>query len=448
MQRNMFAWALFLSLSASLSSQTPAPKFVAIPLADVLPAALANSSLTAPKANPFHIKLKVRDVFDENSPMQAEIEEYWLSPTLWKRIVTAPNLHQVTTRNASGLHYETTGDYFPQWLTLFVGGIEDPVPVDRWGQPGLHLQQRELGSGVPPVACAAVNIHLTEAVAPLATLCFSTLKNPLLPLITGPGYEIEFNNYQRFGDKSVPHLYISRLPNTLLAGKVELLEPTKEMEDFFATPASATDVNPLASISIAATTVQKMARPHHDIAWPSVAKGKTSGTITLLVSVDKQGATKEVSVLDSDNVRLNQFAREQVLQFSWMTAKTKTGDPVQITGPYTLPFQTTTKDQPEIPVFETLPVNVIQSRALTQIKPIYPASAQVQHLQGMVYLSAEIATDGSISRLGVIESSNPSFEKTALDAVRQWKYQPFLLDGIPAKVITTIRVLFGTANRF
>jgi TonB family protein len=451
MPRTVFVWVFLLSSSAFLSSQTPAnpnQKFVSIPLADVLPKALARSSLTAPKAEPFHIKLKVRDVLDENSPRQAEIEEYWLSPTLWKRIVTAPNLHQVTTRNASGLHYETTGDYFPQWLSMFVTAIEDPVPAERWAQPGLHLQQRELSPGVPPVACAAMNLHLTETAAPLATLCFSDTKDVLLPNITGPGYQMEFNSYQRFGDKYVPHVYISRLPNTLLAGNIELLEPAKEKEDFFATPASAVDVNPLASFTIAATTVQKMAKPHGEIAWPSVARGKTSGNITLLVSVDNRGDTKEVSVLDSDNARLNEFAREQVLHFSWTTAKTKAGDPVQISGPYTLPFQTTIKDQPERPVAVSLSKDELRGHALSQIKPIYPASAQVQHLRGVVYLSAEIAADGSIARLGVIESSNPSFTKAALNAVKQWKYQPFLLDGSPAKVITTIMVTFGFGGGF
>ncbi|QNI37452.1 energy transducer TonB [Edaphobacter albus] len=451
MPRAAFVWVILLSSSTFLSPQTPAnpnQKFVSIPLADVLPKALARSSLTAPKAEPFHIKLKVRDVLDENSFRQAEIEEYWLSPTLWKRIVTAPNLRQVTTHNASGLHYETTGDYFPQWLSMFVTAIEDPVPANRWAQPGLHLQQRELSPGVPPVACAAVNIHLTETAAPFATLCFSNTKDVLLPTITGPDYQMKFNNYQRFGDKFVPHLYISRLLNTLLVGNIELLEPAKEKEDFFATPASAVDVNPLASFTIAATTVQKMAKPHGEIAWPSVPKGKTSGNITLLVSVDNLGETKEVSVLNSDNARLNEFAREQVLHFLWITAKTKAGDPIQISGPYTLPFQTTIKNQPENLAAVSLSTDELRRHVLSQIKPIYPASATVQHLSGMVYLYAKIATDGSVSRVVVIESSNPSFTKPALDAVKQWKYQPYLLDGIPVEVNTMITVVFNAAGGF
>jgi outer membrane biosynthesis protein TonB len=259
---------------------------------------------------------------------------------------------------------------------------------------------------------------------------------------------MEFNHYSRFYDKYVPHLYISRLPDTLLAGNIELLEPAKEKGDFFATPPSAVDVNSLASISVASSTVQQMAKPHGEIVWPSVTSGKTSGNITLLVSVDTRGETKEVSVVDTDNARLNQFAREQVLQFSWTTAKTKAGSPVQITGPYTVPFQTTTKDQPEQPVTIALPGDAVQGRVLSQIKPIYPASAQVQHLRGMVYFCAEIAADGSISRLGMIEASNPIFTRSAQDAVKQWKFQPFVLDGVPAKVITTISVSFGLGGGF
>ena len=140
MRHSLLLRLLLLSLSVSLPAQTPAPeaqpKRFAMPLADVLKAALDKSSLTIPGSHPFHVKLAISDVLHPDSGLQAEIEEYWSSPTLWKRTVTGPGLRQVITRNETGEHFETTGDYFPQWLANFVIVVMinrmDPRNIATW----------------------------------------------------------------------------------------------------------------------------------------------------------------------------------------------------------------------------------------------------------------------------------------------------------------------------
>jgi protein TonB len=76
-----------------------------------------------------------------------------------------------------------------------------------------------------------------------------------------------------------------------------------------------------------------------------------------------------------------------------------------------------------------------------QVQPIYPPIARQTRTQGVVLLEAVIDKDGSIQTLRVI-SGHPLLTSAALDAVKQWKYRPTLLNGEPIEVITTVTVTF------
>ena len=85
--------------------------------------------------------------------------------------------------------------------------------------------------------------------------------------------------------------------------------------------------------------------------------------------------------------------------------------------------------------------NVQAAKMVRQIQPLYPQIAKTAHVQGTVILHAIIAKDGSVQELQYI--SGPALlMRSAMDAVRQWKYQPTLLNGEPVEVDTTISVVF------
>jgi protein TonB len=75
------------------------------------------------------------------------------------------------------------------------------------------------------------------------------------------------------------------------------------------------------------------------------------------------------------------------------------------------------------------------------VQPIYPALARQTGIQGAVKLHAILGKDGSVQQLQVI-SGHPLLVQASLDAVRQWIYQPTLLEGKPVEVDTEIDVLF------
>jgi TonB family protein len=86
--------------------------------------------------------------------------------------------------------------------------------------------------------------------------------------------------------------------------------------------------------------------------------------------------------------------------------------------------------------------NVQAARLLQQVKPIYPASAEAAGISGTVLLRAIIGNDGTIMGLTVSSSPDPALSDAAVESVRQWRYQPTLLNGQPVEVITTISVNF------
>jgi protein TonB len=75
------------------------------------------------------------------------------------------------------------------------------------------------------------------------------------------------------------------------------------------------------------------------------------------------------------------------------------------------------------------------------MNPVYPTIARQTRVQGVVVMEAVISKDGSVDRLRVI-SGHPFLSQAAIDAVKQWKYRPTMLNGEPVDVITTITVTF------
>lgn len=86
--------------------------------------------------------------------------------------------------------------------------------------------------------------------------------------------------------------------------------------------------------------------------------------------------------------------------------------------------------------------NVQAARIVNRVQPVYPPLARQTRISGTVRLHAIIGKDGTVQQLEVI-SGHPLLQQAALDAVRQWRYQPTLLNGEPVDVDTTIDVIFS-----
>lgn len=86
--------------------------------------------------------------------------------------------------------------------------------------------------------------------------------------------------------------------------------------------------------------------------------------------------------------------------------------------------------------------NVMATRIVKQPKPVYPEVARQSFIEGAVIIHALIGTNGNVCQLQVM-SGPPMLTQSALDAVRHWRYRPYLLNGKPVQVDTTIQVIFN-----
>ncbi len=82
-----------------------------------------------------------------------------------------------------------------------------------------------------------------------------------------------------------------------------------------------------------------------------------------------------------------------------------------------------------------------QGLVIKKVQPIYPKNALTMHVEGAVELVATISTSGNITAVKILKGE-PTLTKAASDAVKQWKYRPYLLNGEPVEIQTQITVNF------
>lgn len=88
---------------------------------------------------------------------------------------------------------------------------------------------------------------------------------------------------------------------------------------------------------------------------------------------------------------------------------------------------------------------VTQGLLIRKVQPLYPPLARQARIQGNVVLAAEISKDGTIENLHLI-SGHPMLAPAAIEAVKQWRYKPYILNGEPVEVETQVTVIFSLSG--
>lgn len=103
------------------------------------------------------------------------------------------------------------------------------------------------------------------------------------------------------------------------------------------------------------------------------------------------------------------------------------------------------KLQPVMPQRVRISQGVTRGLLIRKVEPVYPAIARSARIQGDVVLKAIISKEGNIEDLQLV-SGHPMLVPAAIDAVKQWHYRPYLLNGQPVEVETSITVIFSLAG--
>jgi protein TonB len=88
---------------------------------------------------------------------------------------------------------------------------------------------------------------------------------------------------------------------------------------------------------------------------------------------------------------------------------------------------------------------VTQGLLIKKVQPNYPPLARQARIQGQVVLQAQISKQGTIENLQLI-SGHPMLAPAAIEAVKQWRYKPYILNGEPVEVETQVTVIFSLSG--
>jgi protein TonB len=88
---------------------------------------------------------------------------------------------------------------------------------------------------------------------------------------------------------------------------------------------------------------------------------------------------------------------------------------------------------------------MLEGSLIRRVQPVYPPLARSARVQGSVVLSALISKAGTMENLRVL-SGHPLLVAAALEAVRQWRYRPYILNAEPIEVETQITVSFSLSG--
>jgi protein TonB len=100
---------------------------------------------------------------------------------------------------------------------------------------------------------------------------------------------------------------------------------------------------------------------------------------------------------------------------------------------------------PVVPQRLRISQGVTRGLLVHRVEPVYPPLAKAARVQGEVLLSAVIDINGQIQNLQLV-SGHPMLVPAAIAAVKQWHYKPYLLNGQPVEVETTITVIFSLTS--
>ena len=90
--------------------------------------------------------------------------------------------------------------------------------------------------------------------------------------------------------------------------------------------------------------------------------------------------------------------------------------------------------------------NIKPPELTRRVEPIYPDAAVQARMHGVVILEAMVSAEGRVVELTVLRSANRLLDGSAIAAVRQWQYQPLILNGVPHPFVLTVVLTFNLSE--
>jgi len=395
-----------------------------VSLGEAAEKAIQQSRLTLPGSSPFHLKATIADVNGTHPEYKADLEEYWVSPAKWRRTIHSADFSQTLIVNGNKVSEEDSSDYYPFWLHNLITAMFDPLPM--LAQIKQITADLELPQEDKSTSCVNFSSPGGNRAVPISSafsFCFQDRRG-LLQLVSTPGYKAHFENFKAFGNKQVPYRTSEDLQPglTLVATITELAPLPAPDETLFAIDSPASPDHQVRNTQVVETTARSIALDTPEPKWPAVREGKTSGTASVYVSVDRSGHVREVWPLTSDNPEITSALQDQLKH--WQFKPYVNGVPMQMEAVFAFAF-TTQQGQP-IPLLSNAEARKLAKHT---VEPKVPAKAAAR---GSTFtMRVRVNEEGRTVAVMNVRKVKPALYEAAVKALRQWKFNPYVKDGKP-----------------
>jgi hypothetical protein len=428
--RPLLCLAMLSCLAVTTGAQEGKDKVVSI--GQAADHALEQSKLTLAGGSPFHLKAHIANAGTAKPEYSADVEEYWVSPEKWRRTVQSAGFSQTLIVTGDKSFEKLTGDYYPFWLHDIVTALFDPLPmVDQLKAMRGQLEIPE--DSTKSNSC--LNMQFKVGIAPVQNslayiFCFGG-KGGLLQAVVTPGYKAEFSDYQAFKKKMIPRIIKAEFASGIvLSGKIiELTALSAPDENLFTVETVTPATEQMKTIQVGEDSARALALNTPALVWPAVREGKTSGVMSVYVSVDRSGQVREVWPLASNNAELNEAAREQVML--WKYKPYSNGGSSQMEAVLTFAFNTRIEN----------PVAVLSD---TEARKLATNVAEAVVPPGKARKGSKFSLRVSVDEAGKVQAvqnqSNaaPALYAAGTVALKQWRFRPYINKGSPDRFYADI----------
>jgi TonB family protein len=323
----------FVLAAVVLLSQLAGAAGNRVPVGKILDQMTHRSTLVEPGAQPFYLKATITDKDDAKSRFTGTVEEYWLSPAKWRRVITLRDFSQTRIVNGDQVYEENHGDYFPVTSEMLANEIVDPLPksaVDLMNQLGLMGAEPGSGQG----QCMAEKYFNNSEGRETRVLLAYDCNTGLLIYLWSPTccYGV-MTDYRKFHNKMVAYATKDN-PINIRIDTLKVLDSPDE--SLFAIAQPTPPGKRLVTENLTETQVETFLVSKAEVPWPP-SKKSADKSMTVNVVIGRDGRVKEQKTYSRVDNEVEDAALSAVAKWTFQP-QTVDGVPAQISTSFTLPF--------------------------------------------------------------------------------------------------------------
>lgn len=335
-----FSRLFLLPLVACAVMQSQQPASSMVPFEQAARTAALKSALAQPGAAPFHLRAVISDQKNHDPQWDAEVEEWWSSPTRYKRVFHCARFSQMLIVDGLKTQETDSGPVFPELLRNLTVELTNPIPrLDELA--ALHLSVMA-PDGTPGQIVTRYKIPTTDGAGVTGSMDASVAIDRKTGLMIYGGnldWDVALHDFSPFHDLQVPRRLTAQTQGgPRLTAQMTLLEDlSSEDAGLIRVTKPTPAAQQLRVVMVPEPELRKLAlntpAPH----WPNMAEGALSGTVTMRVVVDRSGQVQSVDNFFPNNPALQAAAEKQLLGWRFRPYRDR-GAPVQVISTLTFSY--------------------------------------------------------------------------------------------------------------